>query len=293
MLKTLGAKHKSTVTKMATRHKAKTITPDGPRTCFEARLQREGKKDLVARFGGIALKRDRRAVIHDPAPVPVITPRKELIHRLRCTVVRSFASTAPRWQSTTSPHSPNSADQDRASPRGRPSWPGNGARLSSSALPATSTSTPTRSRARHKSPESLVHRKVPAGFGGRLRGKGPPTPGGNGTSPRSPSCHHRAPPPTTFNTPRHQPDTGKGTEHRPAPPVPPPGGLKTPGKVARWPAGAARARCRRRGRGRLRGCRRGSPSGRGTARTSTARRKRHDPPAPAHPRAIPGPVRSS
>src|SRR5258708_34895114 len=35
------------------------------------------------------------------------------------------------------------------------------------------TSTQTPSRTRHKSPESPVHRKVPDGFGGRLRGKGP------------------------------------------------------------------------------------------------------------------------
>jgi group II intron reverse transcriptase/maturase len=83
MLKTLAAKHKSTVSVMAARHKAKAITPDGPRTCFEARAQRKGKKDLVARFGGIILRQDRRAVIYDPAPVPVPTPRKELIYRLR------------------------------------------------------------------------------------------------------------------------------------------------------------------------------------------------------------------
>jgi group II intron reverse transcriptase/maturase len=83
MLKTLGAKHKSTVTKMAARHKAKVIADDGPRTCFEARRKREGKPDLVARFGGIPLKRDRRAVIRDPAPIPPATPYRELIHRLR------------------------------------------------------------------------------------------------------------------------------------------------------------------------------------------------------------------
>ena len=83
MLKTLSAKHKSTVTKMAARYKAKVITDDGPRTCFEARRRREGKPDLVARFGGIPLKRDRRAVIRDPAPVPAATPYRELIHRLR------------------------------------------------------------------------------------------------------------------------------------------------------------------------------------------------------------------
>jgi len=83
MLKTLAAKHKSSVAKMAARYKAKAITGHGPRTCFEARLTRKGKKDLVARFGGIPLRQDRRAVITDPAPVPVTVSRKELIHRLR------------------------------------------------------------------------------------------------------------------------------------------------------------------------------------------------------------------
>jgi hypothetical protein len=83
MLKTLAAKHGSTVTAMAARHKAKIETSDGLRACFEARRQREGKPDLVARFGGIILRQDRRAVIRDPAPAPVPYPRKELIRRLR------------------------------------------------------------------------------------------------------------------------------------------------------------------------------------------------------------------
>ena len=83
MLKTLAAKHDSSVSKTAARYKAKVPTGDGPRTCFEARKHREGKPDLIARFGGIPLRRDRRAVIRDPAPVPVTVPRKELIHRLR------------------------------------------------------------------------------------------------------------------------------------------------------------------------------------------------------------------
>ena len=83
MLKTLAARHKSSVAKMAARYKAKVITGHGPRTCFEARLQREGKKDLVARFGGIPLRQDRRAVIRDPAPAWTSYPRKELVHRLR------------------------------------------------------------------------------------------------------------------------------------------------------------------------------------------------------------------
>ena len=74
MLKTLAAKHRSTVTKMAARHKAKIKTRDGLRTCFEARKHREGKPDLAARFGGITLRQDRRAVIRDPRARPGALP---------------------------------------------------------------------------------------------------------------------------------------------------------------------------------------------------------------------------
>jgi group II intron reverse transcriptase/maturase len=83
MLKTLAAKHHSTVSKMAARHKAKTETRNGLRTCFEAKRKREGKKDLVARSGGIILQRDRHAEIRDALPGPAAYPRKELISRLR------------------------------------------------------------------------------------------------------------------------------------------------------------------------------------------------------------------
>jgi group II intron reverse transcriptase/maturase len=83
MLKTLAAKHKSTVTKMARRYKATTDTPDGRRTCFQATVQRDdGRKPLVARFGGIPLKRQRTAVLTDRRPVMATTRRNELIHRL-------------------------------------------------------------------------------------------------------------------------------------------------------------------------------------------------------------------
>jgi len=82
MLKTLGAKHRSTVTKMARKYKATVITPHGPRTCFEARTERPGRKPLVARFGGIPLKRQKRAVLDDRLPAPVPARRKELVTRL-------------------------------------------------------------------------------------------------------------------------------------------------------------------------------------------------------------------
>jgi hypothetical protein len=117
MLKTLAAKHRSTVTKMAARHKAEADTSDGPRTCFEARRKREGRKELVARFGGIPLRQDRRAVITDPAPVPVSVPRKELVHRLRkkrCELCEHGATVAVHQVARL-------ADLGRAGP-GQPSW---------------------------------------------------------------------------------------------------------------------------------------------------------------------------
>jgi group II intron reverse transcriptase/maturase len=82
MLKTLAARHGSTVTKMARKYKARIDTPHGPRTCFEATTERAGRKPLVARFGGIPLKRQRKAVLTDRQPAPA-TSRKELITRLR------------------------------------------------------------------------------------------------------------------------------------------------------------------------------------------------------------------
>ena len=83
LLKTLAAKHDSTVSKTAARYKATIETPHGPRTCLEAVRIREGnQKPLVARFGGIPLKRQKNAVITDRAPGRDPYPRKEIITRL-------------------------------------------------------------------------------------------------------------------------------------------------------------------------------------------------------------------
>jgi group II intron reverse transcriptase/maturase len=84
MLKTLAARHRSTVTKTARKHMAVITTAHGPRRCFEARIQRAGRKPLVARFGGIPLKRQRTAVINDRPAAPLTRPRgSQLITRLR------------------------------------------------------------------------------------------------------------------------------------------------------------------------------------------------------------------
>jgi hypothetical protein len=82
MLKTLAAKHHSSVGTMARRHQAATATPHGPRRCFEVCVDQDGRKPLVVRFGGIPLRRQKHAVIHD-RPVPATVRRTELIVRLQ------------------------------------------------------------------------------------------------------------------------------------------------------------------------------------------------------------------
>ncbi|MBO0883220.1 MAG: group II intron reverse transcriptase/maturase [Mycobacterium sp.] len=82
MLKTLASKHRSTVSKTAAKHKAKISTPFGPRTCFEASITREGRTPLVARFGGIPLKRQKTAILLDRQPHRPLYPHKQLIKRL-------------------------------------------------------------------------------------------------------------------------------------------------------------------------------------------------------------------
>jgi hypothetical protein len=82
MLKTLAGKHRSTVSKTAAKHKTTIETPHGRRTCFEARIHREGRQPLVARFGGIPLKRQKTAVLTDRRPPRVSYPHKELTRRL-------------------------------------------------------------------------------------------------------------------------------------------------------------------------------------------------------------------
>jgi group II intron reverse transcriptase/maturase len=83
MLKTLAGKHKSTVAKMARKHKTVIDTPSGKRTCFQVSVPRDkGRKPLLARFGEIPLRRQRSAVLTDRAPNMASTKRNELIHRL-------------------------------------------------------------------------------------------------------------------------------------------------------------------------------------------------------------------
>jgi group II intron reverse transcriptase/maturase len=82
MLHTLARKHRSTVSKMAARHKAKVQTPHGLRTRFEASAGHTGRKPLVAWFGGIPLKRQKNAVLTDRQHTGPIYPNRQLVTRL-------------------------------------------------------------------------------------------------------------------------------------------------------------------------------------------------------------------
>ncbi len=61
LLKTLAGKHRSSVSKMARKYKTTIDTPEGPRTALQCVVERDGgRKPLVARFGGIPLKRQKK-----------------------------------------------------------------------------------------------------------------------------------------------------------------------------------------------------------------------------------------
>jgi hypothetical protein len=68
---------------MADRYQATIATPHRPRKCFQVSVEREGRKPLVARFGGIPLRRKKNAVLIDRLPPPVTVRRRELITRLQ------------------------------------------------------------------------------------------------------------------------------------------------------------------------------------------------------------------
>ena len=119
MLKTLAGKHRSSVSKMAARYKATIETPHGPRTCFQASVERAGRKPLVARFGGIPLRRQQNAVLTDRQPVPVTIRRKELISTAPARPVRDVRAHRTRCRSTTSASSPTSPTRDGHSRHGR------------------------------------------------------------------------------------------------------------------------------------------------------------------------------
>jgi hypothetical protein len=119
MLKTLAGKQRSTVTKMARKYKTTIDSPTGPRTVFQVKVERDrGRKPLVARFGGVPLKRVRTAVLTDQRPVMASARRNELIHRLlagRCEICEATTDLEVH-------HIRKLADLNKPGRREKPSW---------------------------------------------------------------------------------------------------------------------------------------------------------------------------
>lgn len=80
---TLAAKYQTRCTTILKRFKTAIETPHGLRTCLQVTIPRlEGKKPLVATFGGIPLKQNKQAVLVDRLPTPTHSEPKEVIRRL-------------------------------------------------------------------------------------------------------------------------------------------------------------------------------------------------------------------
>ena len=83
LLKTLAYKHQTSMMFQVQKYKASFQAEDGTLyTCLEIRVQREGKKPLVARFGAIPLKRRSIVTIVDHLPLYRRSERTELVKRL-------------------------------------------------------------------------------------------------------------------------------------------------------------------------------------------------------------------
>ena len=68
LTRTLAAKLRITASQVYKRYKAILQTPNGPYKGLQVIVEREGKKPLIAKWGGISLKRDIRAVLDDAPP---------------------------------------------------------------------------------------------------------------------------------------------------------------------------------------------------------------------------------
>jgi hypothetical protein len=86
LVKTLAAKYKTSVKRIYGKY-ASTVTSENGKVlkCLQTKVEREGKKPLVATFGGFSLKRKPNARVDDKLPKP-INSRTEILQRLLANV---------------------------------------------------------------------------------------------------------------------------------------------------------------------------------------------------------------
>jgi group II intron reverse transcriptase/maturase len=93
LLKTLAAKHRSSVKAMAAKYRATTVGYDGKsRRCLEVRIARDGKPPAKAQFGGLPLRRQLMGVLDDHPRRPQVH-YTELERRIRANHCESCGST--------------------------------------------------------------------------------------------------------------------------------------------------------------------------------------------------------
>ncbi len=118
LLKTLASKHQTSPTKMARRYQTTVQAPNGTDLkCLQVVVQREGKKPLVAQFGGLQLIPHPKAPIRDHLPKPMNTGT-EILQRM-------LANTCELCKSTNDievHHIRKLADLKGKGGRERPAW---------------------------------------------------------------------------------------------------------------------------------------------------------------------------
>jgi hypothetical protein len=85
LMKTLAAKHQCSVREMLAKYQTSIKTEKGKTLkCIQVTVNREGKKPLVATFGGFSLERKRFVTVDDRLPIPYNAKRThtEIIQRL-------------------------------------------------------------------------------------------------------------------------------------------------------------------------------------------------------------------
>jgi hypothetical protein len=84
LMKTLAAKHKCSVRVMLGKYKTSVKTEKGKTKCIQVTVNREGKKPLVATFGGFSMERKQFTTVYDliPNTYNAKNSRTEIIQRL-------------------------------------------------------------------------------------------------------------------------------------------------------------------------------------------------------------------
>lgn len=118
LLKTFASKHRVSVATVAKRLATTTETPEGKTLkCLAVRVERKGKRPLIAQFGGISLTRKPTAILND-CPQPIWDGHTELIQRLladECELCGSRENIEVH-------HIRKLADLDRPGRKERPAW---------------------------------------------------------------------------------------------------------------------------------------------------------------------------